>query len=74
MSKERMTHPEAQAIAQELSQTTFDTLEELGHPIKAGQIDLDGKVITEERVEEARREIYDNFLSALRKTHTIIED
>ena len=71
--RERMEYSRAEELVKELSETTIDVMKRAGLPVEVGQIDLDGKPLTQERVQEFKTELDKTFWGALKLSFIIKE-
>lgn len=72
--REIMASTKAEKIIAAFTREIIVSWKKLGIPTRVGQIDLDGKPITEERLSEIRAELNNATREALREQFKIIED
>lgn len=74
MQKERMRISEATKIVTGIRETLCQAMERLKLPIAEGQVDLDGRLLTRERLETFRRELDEVTWEALKEYFDIVEN
>ena len=73
MSRDTMTMSEARAIAETAREAFFNGLEKAGFGIMVGELDGEGRLITEEHVKELRCKVDEAGLQALRSIYELVE-
>lgn len=72
--REIMASTKAEKIIAAFTRETIASWRKLGIPTRVGQIDLDGKPTTEERLSEIRAELNNTTREALCEQFKIVED
>lgn len=71
--KERIEYSKAKKLVKELRESMLGVLKRSGLPVEVGQVDLDGEMLTEEKVEEFKTELDKAFWEGLRQQYIIKE-